>query len=101
MSTSANQEPELSDRTQQAAIVVEISNTQGFLDVNADSLARLVEGILRDEGIEHATISVALVDNATIRRINRKHLAHDWPTDVISFTLSAAGEPELVGELVV
>ena len=44
---------------------------------------------------------MALVDNATIRRINRKHLAHDWPTDVISFTLSAAGEPELVGELVV
>ena len=52
MSTSANQEPELSDHTRQAAIVVEISNTQGFLDVNADSLARLVEGILRDEGIE-------------------------------------------------
>ncbi|MGC1721027.1 MAG: hypothetical protein WA746_18750, partial [Isosphaeraceae bacterium] len=77
MSTSANQEPELSDHTRQAAIVVEISNTQGFLDVNADSLARLVEGILRDEGIERAAISVALVDNATIRRLNRKHLAHD------------------------
>ena len=101
MSRSASQQPGIPVRTRQGAIVVEISNTQGFLDVNADSLARLVEGILRDEGIEHATISVALVDNATIRRINQKHLAHDWPTDVISFTLSAAGEPELVGELVI
>ncbi len=103
MSTSASQQPGTPDRTRQGAgaIVVEISNTQGFLDVDAARLTGLVEGVLRDEGVEHAAISVALVDNATIRRVNRKHLAHDWPTDVISFTLSAAGEPELVGELVV
>jgi len=101
MSTSASQQPGIPDRTRQGAIVVEISNTQGFLDVDAESLTGLVEGVLRDEGIERAAISVALVDNATIRRLNQKHLAHDWPTDVISFTLSAAGEPELVGELVV
>jgi len=101
MSTSASQLPTLPDRSRQGAIVVEISNTQGFLEVDAARLARLVEGVLRDEGIEHAAISLALVDNATSRRINRKHLEHDWPTDVISFTLSAAGEPELVGELVI
>jgi probable rRNA maturation factor len=101
MSRSASQLPTLPDRSRQGAIVVEISNTQGFLEVDAARLARLVEGVLRDEGIEHAAISVALVDNATSRRINRKHLEHDWPTDVISFTLSAAGEPELVGELVI
>ena len=103
MSTSATPRPETPDRTRQAvgAIVVEISDTQGFLDVDAASLAVLVRGVLRDEGVERAAISVALVDNATIRRINQKHLAHDWPTDVISFTLSATGEPELVGELVV
>jgi probable rRNA maturation factor len=29
------------------------------------------------------------------------HLSHDWPTDVISFNLSAAGEAELAGELIV
>ncbi len=103
MSTSASQQPEIPERTRQCAgaIVVEISNTQGFLDVDAARLTGLVEGVLRDEGVEHAAISVALVDNATIRRINQEHLAHDWPTDVISFSLSAAGEPELAGELVV
>ena len=100
MSTPARKEPRRRIRTRQAAIVVEISNTQGFLDVHADGLARLVQRVLHDEGIDHAAISVALVDNATIRRINRIHLAHDWPTDVISFTLSGVGEPELVGELV-
>jgi len=105
MSMSASRQPGTPDRTRQGAgagtIVVEISNTQGFLDIDAASLAGLIKGVLRAEGVEHAAISVALVDNATIRRINQKHLAHDWPTDVISFTLSAEGEPDLVGELVI
>lgn len=101
MATSPGRQPALPDRPRQGGIVVEISNTQGFLDVNAECLAKLVQGVLRDEEIEQATISVALVDNATICRINHKHLAHDGPTDVISFTLSSPGDLELVGELVV
>jgi probable rRNA maturation factor len=101
MANSASQQPALPDRPPQGGIFVEISNTQGFLDVHVASLTRLVGGVLRDEEIEHAQISVALVDNATIRRINHEHLAHDWPTDVISFMLSSPGEPELVGELIV
>ncbi len=101
MSTSARQKPLPPTRTGQTAIVVEIADTQGFLDVEPDGLARLIEGVLKDEGVARAAISLVLVDNATIRRINQKHLAHDWPTDVISFTLSDPGEPELLGELVV
>ena len=33
-------------------------------------------------------VSIALVDDATIHAINRRHLDHDWPTDVITFVLS-------------
>ncbi len=29
--------------------------------------------------------SIAIVDDPTIHRLNREHLQHDWPTDVISF----------------
>ena len=29
--------------------------------------------------------SISIVDDPTIHRINRDHLQHDWPTDVISF----------------
>ncbi len=101
MSTSARQQPAPPACTGQAAIVVEIADTQGFLAVEPDGLVRLIVGVLENEGVARAAISLALVDNATIRRINRKHLAHDWPTDVISFTLSDPGKPELVGELVV
>jgi probable rRNA maturation factor len=82
-------------------IAVEISDTQGFLECDHEALARLVRGVLSGEGVTLASISIALVDNATIRTINRRHLDHDWPTDVISFMLSDDGEPELAGELIV
>ncbi|MFN3190965.1 MAG: rRNA maturation RNase YbeY [Aureliella sp.] len=35
------------------------------------------------------TASIAIVDDSTIHRINREHLNHDWPTDVISFVFDA------------
>ncbi len=97
MPTSSRRQSVHSARKRPGEIVVEIASTQGFLDVNAQSLATLVERVLRDEGVERAAISIALVDNTTIRRINQKHLTHDWPTDVISFTLSVPGERELDG----
>jgi probable rRNA maturation factor len=57
--------------------------------------------VLTAENRTRASISIALVDDATIRGLNRTHLGHDWPTDVISFPLSAPEEPVLAGELVV
>ena len=82
-------------------IAVEISDTQGHLPVDRAALARLVRGVLAGEGVEQASISIALVDDATIHAVNRRHLGHDWPTDVLSFRLSAPGDPELTAELVV
>ena len=82
-------------------IKVEISDTQPFLAVDPRKLADLARHVLEGEGITRAQVSLALVDNATIQRINRHHLGHDWPTDVISFTLSEPDDPELAGELVI
>jgi probable rRNA maturation factor len=82
-------------------LVVEVNSAQGLLEIDHEILAGLARGVLRDEGITRASISLALVDNATIRRLNRVHLSHDWPTDVISFVLSDPAGPELAGEVVV
>ena len=82
-------------------IEVEISDTQSFLNVDLPQLANLVRRVLEGEGITRAWISLALVNNATIHRINRQHLGHDWATDVISFALSEPDDPELAGELVI
>jgi len=82
-------------------IEVEISDTQGHLRVAPEELADLVRAVLMAEGQPRASISIALVDQAAIHAINRSHLGHDWPTDVISFPLSGPTDTMLVGELVV
>jgi probable rRNA maturation factor len=84
-----------------SSLEVEISDTQGHLKVDHEALARLARSVLAGEGIGQALISIALVDDATIQVMNRRHLAHDWPTDVISFRLSEPGDPALAGDLVV
>jgi probable rRNA maturation factor len=82
-------------------IVVEVSDTQTHLRVDKSALGELVRGVLEREGRSRASISIALVDDATIRRLNLAHLGHDWPTDVITFPLSGLEEAILVGEVVV
>ena len=82
-------------------IEVEISDTQGHLRTDPSELIDLARRVLLGEGRRNASISIALVDQASIHTLNRVHLRHDWPTDVISFTLSNPDEPALAGELVV
>jgi probable rRNA maturation factor len=84
-----------------ALIEVEISNTQGHLRVDRAALEQLVCVVLAAEDRARASISIALVDNASIRAVNQTYLGHDWPTDVISFPLSAPADPVLTGELVI
>jgi probable rRNA maturation factor len=81
-------------------LVVEISDTQNHVSVDPAAVRALVEAVLRGEGVEAATISVAVVDDRAIHRVNREFLGHDHPTDVVSFVLSDDDEP-LAGELVV
>ena len=56
---------------------------------------------LTRESHDHAQIELLITDNPTIHQINRAHLNHDWPTDVITFPLSSPDDPILAGELVV
>ena len=83
------------------SIEIEVSDTQAHMKVHRADLIRLVRDVLLAENRANASISLALVDNDTIHRLNRLHLGHDWPTDVITFPLSGADDPALAGELVV
>ena len=62
-------------------------------------IRQAVLDILAGEGVAEGQISVALVDDPTIHEINRRHLQHDYPTDVISFVLERE-ERYLDGEVV-
>jgi probable rRNA maturation factor len=84
-----------------SGIEVEISDTQSHLRIEQAALRALVQRVLHFEGCSRASISIAIVDDEAIQRLNRTHLGHDWPTDVITFPLSGPDEPALTGELVV
>jgi probable rRNA maturation factor len=84
-----------------AAISVDVSDTQTFLRVDPEAIAATIRDVLIAEGRHAAEISLAIVDDATIHALNRRHLDHDWPTDVITFSLSEPDDPLLVGDLVV
>ena len=82
-------------------IEIEISDTQRHLKVDRNALIELARGVLIAEERPDASISIALVDDGTIHRLNRRHLEHDCPTDVLTFPLSDLLDPALSGELVV
>lgn len=82
-------------------VAVEISDHYRQPAAVRNELARLVRNTLRGEGVDRAEVSLALLDNAAIQAVNRRHLDHDWPTDVITFRLSGPDEPVLAAEVVV
>lgn len=79
---------------------IQVANQQTALPVHASRMRKAIAMILRDASIRQARISVAVVDDPTIQRLNRQFLAHDEPTDVLSFPLERA-DGRLEGEVVV
>ncbi len=71
---------------------VEIADRQGRVPVPAVRVRRLARGIAGGRNL-----SIAFVTNAEIRRLNRRHLGHDYATDVLAFPIG--GDPW--GEVVV
>ncbi len=49
--------------------------------------------------LREADVSLAIVDDPTIHRINREFLQHDYPTDVLSFLLERSAD-RLEGEVI-
>lgn len=52
------------------------------------------------QGFTAGSIGVMVTDDDTIHQINRRHLDHDYPTDVISFTYQRSSS-RVEGELVI
>jgi len=64
---------------------IEINNLQSHVPVTVARVRKIARAVFAAEGVAGATVSIALVDNAALRRINRDFLGHDYDTDVLSF----------------
>ena len=65
-----------------------------------DRIRAAAAAVLQTSRFAEAAISVAVIDDAQMRRLNRQFLEHDYETDVLSFVLSD-GDEWLEGEIVV
>ena len=81
-------------------IRVSLANEQSTFPVNERQLIEAVQAVVRDSSYTSATISLAVVDDATICELNRRYLDHDYPTDVLSFVLED-DDSHLEGEVVI
>ncbi len=80
-------------------LTIEINNDQASLTIGEDRLRQAVQNVLIASKIVEAEISVAIVDDPTIHKLNVQFLSHDYPTDVLSFVLEREGD-RLEGEII-
>lgn len=58
------------------------------LPVGRERVRRLARNVLRAEGVHDALVSIAFVTPQTMARLNRAHLGHRGPTDVLAFAFA-------------
>jgi len=80
------------------SLVVDVDATGVRVPLARRHVAEIARSVLRAEKVRRARLSIAFVDNERIARLNRRHLEHRGPTDVISFALPDALEG-LVGDI--
>ncbi len=67
-----------------------------------EQATRTLRELFGNAGFRDGAISIAIVDNQTIHELNLRYLAHDWPTDVLSFLLERDDQRQSIeGEIVV
>lgn len=64
------------------------------LPVDEAGIEAAVLAALEVEQVASAILSISVVSNAEIHRMNREYLEHDYPTDVISFCLEHSDPPD-------
>jgi len=74
------------------SIIVDVSADGARTPLASAKVKRVAAAVLTAEGVRDALVSIAFVSAREIARLNRLHLAHAGPTDVISFALGAGNE---------
>jgi probable rRNA maturation factor len=66
---------------------VNVRNQVKGSEIDSRRVRAGVKAALSLGGIDDGIVNVAIVDDPTIHEMNVRHLAHDYPTDVLSFLI--------------
>jgi probable rRNA maturation factor len=87
-----------SPRTPSLAVDVAVDGVR--IPLGRARVAELARAVLRAEKVRDAMVSIAFVGVRDMAALNRRHLGHRGPTNVISFALGAGGAAgPVVGDL--
>jgi probable rRNA maturation factor len=75
-------------------IRIAITDRQSALKIDRPALKRIVRDVLEHEGIHQAEVSLVFVGDDEMHALNRRHLEHDYTTDVLSFLLDESDSSE-------
>lgn len=79
------------------AIAVECDGTR--IPVATDKLAELSRQVLRALRVPRAMLSITFVSPRKSALLNKRHLGHTGPTDVITFALGADPSGTVIGDI--
>ena len=82
-----------------------VRNLQAKVRLPEQRLRRLIRAVLVDQGVTAAEVSVMLVNDQHIQRLNRRYRGKNRSTDVLAFRMGRGpGEspsPQILGDVVV
>jgi len=73
------------------SLIVDVSAYGARTPLAGERVRDIAAAVLRAERVREALVSIALVSSREMARLNRRHLGHAGPTDVISFAFRANG----------
>lgn len=80
---------------------VTVSSSQTAVRVPRRALADLVAFVAAQEGSRVAEVDLAVVAAGEMAALNRRHLRHDWATDVLSFDLSDSRRIGIIAQIII
>ena len=86
-----------------AHIIIDVQLRCRELDVASERIEAFARTVLTAESYRTGNVDICITDDEEIAAVNREHLGHEGPTDVISFDLGTKPAPHryVDGEVIV